>query len=299
MIYYLTAARSAGAMGLFLQTWGKSLAGRLQILPYEQIFSGAPITLRRGTYIFATVRQALGSDSPPSRERTMVAQLHHAIAQRYGPRSVLNDPLLSMRRFSMLRMLRQRGINRFAAYQAGELPRSVRFPVFLREDHGTKNDQTPLLHNREEYRAALALEPPRPGLLAIEFLDTADEAGIYRKYGAFIVGERIVPRHLFFSRQWMVKSADLCAPQQLVEELAYLECNPHAEALLEVCRLANISYGRVDYAMRQGRVQVWEINTTPAVIHPAGVHDTVRARAHERFTELFSAALDELESATA
>ena len=115
-----------------------------------------------------------------------------------------------MRRISMLRVLHQRGINLFAAYQAAELPRTVRFPVFLREDYGTKHDSTTLLHNREQYQAALALEQPRPGLLAIEFLDIADEAGIYRKYGAFIVGERIVPRHLFFSRHWMVKSADLC-----------------------------------------------------------------------------------------
>ena len=49
MIYYLTAARAASAMELFLQTWGKRLAGRIQILPYEQIFSGKSITLKRGT----------------------------------------------------------------------------------------------------------------------------------------------------------------------------------------------------------------------------------------------------------
>ena len=295
MIYYLTAAKSAGAMGLFLQTWGKPCAERIQILSYEHIFSGAPITLHRGTYIFATVRQALGSYDPPSRERQMVANLHDALVQQHGPGSVLNDPLLSMRRFPMLGTLHRKGINRFAAYPAHAIPRTTRFPLFLREDYGTKSEPPLLLHNHAEYQAALAREQSQSDLLAIEFLDTADKNGIYRKYGAFIIGERIVPRHVFFSRQWMVKTADLTAPELLAEELAYLESNPHAAALLDACRLANISYGRIDYALRQDRIQVWEINTTPTIVHTGAVHDTVRARVHQRFTQMFSAALDAIE----
>ena len=286
-------------MGLFLQTWGKPLADRVQILSYERMFSGAPINLPRGTYIFASVRQAFGSYDPPSRERRMVAQLHDNLVQHYGPHHVLNDPLLSMRRLPMLRILRERGINRFTAYPAGEIPRSTRFPVFLRGESGTKYDQPLLLRNHEEYQTALAFEAPRPDLLAVEFCDTADATGIYRKYGAFIVGERIVPRHLFFSREWMVKVADLTGPEQLAEELAYLESNAHAETLLEVCKLANISYGRVDYALRQGRVQVWEINISPAVVLSSGTHDDVRHGVHERFTKLFAAALDAIEIGTA
>jgi hypothetical protein len=75
-----------------------------------------------------------------------------------------------------------------------------------------------------------------------------------------VVGERTVPRHLFFSRNWQVKQADLVSPGQIAEELAYIEENPYAELLREVCRIARIGYGRIDYALLDGRPQIWEIN---------------------------------------
>jgi hypothetical protein len=40
---------------------------------------------------------------------------------------------------------------------------------------------------------------------------------------------------------------------------------------------------------------VWEINTTPSIVHPAGIHDTVPQHVHQRFAEMFSAALDAIE----
>jgi hypothetical protein len=295
MIYYLTTARSSGAMEHYLQSWGKSVAGRIRVMSYEQLYSGAPVTLPRGTYIFAAMRHAFGAYDPPSRERRAIAELHQALAQQYGARSVLNDPLLSMRRFTMLRMLHQQNINCFAAYRAGDVPESARFPIFMREDYGTRYDEIPLLHDRQAYLAALGREKLHDDLLAIEYCDTADASGIYRKYGAFIVGERIVPRHVFFSRGWMVKLPDITGPDQLAEELEYLDNNPHAAQLLEVCRLAHIDYGRIDYAVLDGRVRIWEINTAPAIVHPAAAHESLRPRVHERFTELFSAALDAID----
>jgi hypothetical protein len=207
---------------------------------------------------------------------------------------VHNDPLSSLWRYPLLRRLHEHGINRFTAYRAAATPCPERFPVFLREELGTKWDAAPLLHNRDEYAAAVAATQSRDGLLAVEFCDTADAAGIYRKYGAFIVGERIVPRHLFLSRDWMVKSADLTAPEHLVEELAYIDANPHVEVLREVCRLANIGYGRIDYSLLDGKVQVWEINTTPAFAnYSAG--DAVRHAANQRFLALFTEALDAID----
>jgi hypothetical protein len=297
MIYYLTTARSAGAMGNYLMTWGKSLAQRIRILSYERIFSGEPIALARGVYIFSSVRQALGSYNPPSRERQMVAKLRNDIIERWGPHSALNDPMLSMRRLTMLQALHARGMNRFNAYLVNDVPRTARFPLFLRNDYGTQYEHTPLLHDRAELQAALASGSSRSDLLAIEFCDTADKDRVYRKFGTFVVGERIVPRHLFFSHHWMVKLADLTEQDRLAEELAYMESDAHADALREVCRFAHIDYGRVDYAFWQGRMQVWEINVTPAIVQPSAANDAVRPRVHERFTELFTVALDALESA--
>jgi len=283
-------------MGLFLETWGKPLAGRVRILTYEQTLAYLPALPPRGAYIFTSIGPSLGSRSPPSPVRELAARLRRGLVERDGPASALNDSMTSLRRLALLRMLHERGINRFAAYRAGETPGPQRFPVFLREEHGAQWQATPLLKSRAEYAAALAREDRRDGLLAVEYCDTADAAGIYRKYGTFIVGERIVPRHLFFSGQWMVKSPDLIGPAQLAEELAYLESNPHAEALHEVCRLANIGYGRIDYALLDGRVQVWEINTTPTIVHPHAPEDAARHAIQQRFADLFSPALDALDS---
>lgn len=299
MIYYLTAARLAGAMQGFLATLGKPLAGRIGILTYEQLFAGPPVKLPRATYILTGIGRPLGSYNPPSRPRQMVMQLRRELVDRYGPDSVLNDPVLSLRRFPLLRTLHERGINRFAAYPADKLPHTARFPLFLRMEAGAQWDRIPLLHDRRQYETALATTGHRDGLLAVEFCDTADGYGVYRKYGAFVVGNRIVPRHLYFSRHWMVKEADMTGTEQVAEELAYLESNPHAAALHQICRIANIGYGRIDYAVDAGRVQVWEINTTPSIVSPPGPYDAVRRRAHECFLAAFSSAVDALDNAIA
>jgi hypothetical protein len=107
----------------------------------------------------------------------------------------------------------------------------------------------------------------------------------------------VVPRHVFFSRRWFVKVADLVGAEQVREELAYLEANPHAEALRQACRIGHIEYGRVDYALLDGKVQVWEINHTPQLLAPPPAEIDLRKAVHQRFAELFSAALDRLETA--
>lgn len=295
MIYYLTAARLAGAMGGFLATWGKALAGRITILPYEQIFSRLPAALPPGTYIFTCLGRSLGGRNPPSRSRQLVSQLRGELASRYGTRCVINDPAASLNRVELLHLLSERGINAFRVHRAGDIPAPEHFPVFLRPASGSQWQPLPLLHDRAEYRQALAQVVSLDDQIVIEFCDTKDHHGIYRKYGAFVVGDRIVPRHLFFSRNWLVKSADLTGPDQLAEEMAYLESNPHADVLLNACRLAHIGYGRIDYALRDGRVQIWEINTTPTIFNPPGPDDAVRAHAHEHFVAAFSAALNALE----
>ena len=54
-------------------------------------------------------------------------------------------------------------------------------------------------------------------------------------------------------------------------ERRYQAENPHRAELLEVFRLANIEFGQIDYALLNGRIQVWEINTNPHLIY---AHDT-------------------------
>lgn len=98
----------------------------------------------------------------------------------------------------------------------------------------------------------------------------------FRKYSACRIGDRIVPLHIMFGRQWMVKSvepeheaalSDAERRAEIEEERRYVEENAHEEPLREVFRLARIEYGRIDYAVgADAGIQVWEINTNPFIM---------------------------------
>jgi hypothetical protein len=103
-------------------------------------------------------------------------------------------------------------------------------------------------------------------LMIVEFCDTADASGTYRKYSVFMIGGTIIPRHLIFSRKWVLKTADLGTHEMLQEEREYMKSNPDEHWAREVFALANVQYGRIDYGLLNGRPQVWEINTNPAVL---------------------------------
>jgi hypothetical protein len=299
MIHYVTARRMVPAMRDFLERAGRPLAKRLRIVSYPALFRADWRELPRGAWIFTALGSDLGSFEPPSPARAAMARLHAFLVAREGAERVLNHPMRYLRRYALLRALLERGINDFAAWRAGDPFGAVRYPVFLRREQGSASAPLTLLHSRAELDAALAALPSREGSILVEFSDTADASGIYRKYGAFVVGQRIVPRHVFFSRGWQVKRADLAGPAQIEEELAYLQTNPHERFLLEVSRLAGISYGRIDYGLRAGRPQVWEINVTPAILSPAASESEAREPVTRHFVKSFAEALAALEPGAA
>jgi hypothetical protein len=111
----------------------------------------------------------------------------------------------------------------------------------------------------------------RPGgLLVVEYCDTSDADGVFRKYSSFMVGGTVVPCHIDCSMGWVVKDTNIVNEQVMAQEREYLATNPHRAWLEETFALANVDYGRIDYSLdRAGRPQVWEINTNPVVIlHP-------------------------------
>ncbi|MGV2481720.1 UNVERIFIED_CONTAM: hypothetical protein IGO34_33520, partial [Salmonella enterica subsp. enterica serovar Weltevreden] len=69
------------------------------------------------------------------------------------------------------------------------------------------------------------------------------------------IGEQIVPRHVLFSPQWMLKGMDLLEPEHRAETRDYCQNNPHEAELRRLFERAKIDYGRIDYALdRDGRV---------------------------------------------
>ena len=290
MVYYLVARKHAYTMLDFLAGWGKPFTGRISILLYEDLFSGKSWQLPAATYIFTSMGRDMGQREPPSPARKLCSDLQRNLVQVCGPQRVLNDPARFLSRFELLQALHARGINRFGVHRVAGAAEPPRYPVFLRREGGTLWETPPLARTPEEYAAAA--RAAEPGSIAIEYFDTADAAGIYRKYGCFVVGGRIVPRHLFFSRNWLVKQADLLEPVLLQEELEFMSANPHAVELAAIARFANLSWGRIDYAVVDGRPQVWELNITPALVSGPPAGDPARRRVHEKFVELFAQALD-------
>jgi hypothetical protein len=291
LIFYLTTRPHAYTIGQFLESWGKALAARIKPIPYEQLtWTGI---LPGGTYIFSDIERLA------PREAELAAQVWEQLAASQPGIRLLNHPTRSMRRYELLRTLHDMGRNDYNVYHLVE-GRAPRLPVFLRCESDHCGARTPLLHTPEELRAA-TLELDRGGqsredMLITEFCDTSDQQGIVRKYSAFAVGERIVPRHLFFSRNWMLKYADLSDEAQLREERDYIEGNPHEALLKELFRLARLDYGRIDYNMLDGRPQVWEINTNPMII---SAHSSVipeRHGVHQTFLRLITAAFEAIDS---
>ena len=114
---------------------------------------------------------------------------------------------------------------------------------------------------------------------------------------------RILPRHLFFSRHWVVKDWSVLTDDLLREELEYLATNPHERQLREIFAAARIEYGRIDYSLRDGEMQVWEINTNPTLVRRTGALSTmsadqwtVLAPAQEAFLRRFEAAFEAIDT---
>jgi hypothetical protein len=83
----------------------------------------------------------------------------------------------------------------------------------------------------------------------------------------------------------------------VAEEWAYLHDNPHERELRQVCELARIDYGRIDYAVVDGRIQVWEINSNSWITNPTSEIETspTRQRVADHLAQQFEAALRDLQ----
>jgi hypothetical protein len=51
----------------------------------------------------------------------------------------------------------------------------------------------------------------------------------------------------------------------VLEERDYVFANPHEAQLAEIFRVGGVEYGRIDYSIKDGRVQTWEINLNPTI----------------------------------
>jgi hypothetical protein len=252
-------------------------------LTYEELFleAAGPV----GHYIFTDF------DRLTRYEMECAATFAAALARVAPEARILNHPLNVLERYPLLIALHKAGINDFTAtrLESGEHPPS--FPVFIRAEDGYAGPETDLLHNGTDYDLTLAdLDRrglPKRGRIAIGFANERSPDGYFHKYGAFNIAGSIIPHDRLYGKNWAVKfytSADGFSAQDtdygrsdagVAMELDFIKNNPHRETLLRVFSIAGIEFGRVDYGLMDGRVQVYEINTNPHL--PYGSSEMRRA----------------------
>jgi hypothetical protein len=216
------------------------------------------------------------------------------IAEAYGVLSgdarcrVLNNPARVMSRFELLRNLREEGINEFDVFRADERRWPERYPVFLRheQDHG-RPLSADLWKSRAELEAALlratAQGIPLRGLLIVGYAAEAFDGPWFRKFNTFRVGDAVFAHHVVIEDNWVVKYGQqgVKFPEEYkVFEQKFVLENWHADVLRRAFAIAGIEYGRADFGIVGGRLQVYEINTNPHVsADPGSQNPTRRATA--------------------
>jgi len=273
----------------FLKFWAIALRGKVRFIYYSDLAFRK--TLPRDVTIFTDL------------ERVSPAQLELAAEAAGQLRAagvrVLNEPSRVLCRYDLLRALKADGINNFNVYRTSDDRSALKFPAFVRRENEHQGSLTPLLNTAQELEDALkqAIQNGLKSaeLLIVEFCATADEDNLFRKYSAFVIGQRFIPRHLLFSRGWMVKDPDLKGELYVREENEYLaqKPHPHEAPLRAIFQRAGIDYGRIDYSLMNGKIQVWEINTNPNIV-PASAFAPERAVSQNEARDQVCAAMQYL-----
>ena len=233
----------------------------LGVVHYEDIFRAR--SLRPATYVFTDL------DRLSPRDLEHAARLYLLLKDAGLPR--LNNPAVVKKRYALLRALHAAGLNDFNAYRAEELPAEMRFPVFLRKEHGHGSPLSDLMHSREEVlqavNRAINAGVPLDEQIVIEYAGEPVREGKYRKMAAFCFRGEIVPHFSVNDKQWLVKDGymDLDIEDLYLRNGARSRPIPARSTSQKAFEIARIDYGRADFAFYKGRIQIFEINTNPNV----------------------------------
>lgn len=253
MIYFLTFKEHKYTIELFIEF---SKSNNCIVSSYEEINTG--IINSNDTLVFCDI------DRCNDNKLKELIDLHKKVSSRGC--SIVNDPNKVLRRFDLLDKLHLKGINDFQLHRTSNIG-NITFPVFLRDEFEHNGALTELFHECNNLKKAINSLDERNNIIVSEFVDTSkSEIGHYHKFGAFFINNTVIPRHFFISDNWCVKGA--ISNRKLVEDLEreYLINNPHSEKIKSIFKLANIDFGRIDYAFTNKGIQVFEINTNPTII---------------------------------
>jgi hypothetical protein len=264
-----------------LETRKHDFGGGILLMSYADFLSWE--RLPAADYIFVDLERL--PEAVSSAAETRFAALEAVIP---GTR-VLNRPGPQLARLRVMARLRAAGVNRFRVMSAHEVldgEVTPNFPVFVRRTDDHDGPMSALIGDAAALNAAIetafAGGIPTEALAVTEYIDARNEDGHYEKLSYFRVGARLFPSALDMSRNWVCKGVvgDPDTIEDHAREQAFLAGNPHAEVMALAFDAAEIGYGRADYAMVDGRPQVFEINTNPLIdcpeVMPPALRDYAR-----------------------
>lgn len=201
-------------------------------------------------------------------ETETVANMALAAEREEPAVRILNHPIGVCERYQLMKRLSRSGISEVMVSRLDDEEMPRRFPVFIRAEDGWWGPDTDIIDNEAQYRQALASlgkqGKPVKRRICVSFEAERDGDGYFRKYGAFRVGDQIIPQHILRNRGWMVKSDGSSFDEIFAtEEVDYIRDNPDRELLMSAFKAGGIEFGRIDYSFKQGRLVVFEINTNP------------------------------------
>jgi hypothetical protein len=287
VVFFLTLPDGAGHIRLFVERFGRKVGRNLVEMTYGQLLQrgSAP----PGVYIF-TDQQVMN----PS-QKLIAAWIRSQLEKSPATHRALNDPENQLGRYELLQRLHESGQIQYRVFRYGDwVPAGHKFPVFVRIEDDHMGPRSELLGSVDDVvhaanrliLAGFAMQR----ILVVEFVDTRSSDGLYRKYGAFRIGDRIICQHILHSPAWLSKRETTIRTPDLVDQSdLYFTENPHADRLMHYFELARMDYGRIDYGMTDDTIHVWEINDNPTYVGRGGQRLSKVSKG-----EVFSDAFDEL-----
>lgn len=260
MLHFVTLTEHSHTIWRFIRGCGRRNVAFLRPLTYERLFTSGRIPL--GHYIFTDF------DRLTHHEIHFAGRMARALRAHDPATRILNDPPLVLERYALLKRLHREGINDFDVTRLEAGNRPSRFPVFIRCEDDAQPLDTGLLNSEDEFEAALdrlqGEGMPLKRRIAVGFAAEPGADGYYRKYGVIFVGDRLIPQHVLRGTDWYVKSGSVPHDAAFDEErLRFFHEFPHGDEVRRVMSLANMQFGRIDYGVVGGRIQIYEINSNP------------------------------------
>lgn len=259
MIHIVAHARNLPPI-LKLTKGPSGIARQLRIHTYQKLFSRQAVPA--GALVFTDF------DLLQSYELDAAAHMANIVAAQRPDLPILNHPARACERFDLLDRLYQMGLNpvEVTRLSGGQSPQH--YPLFLRAEDGWAGPETDLLYGPADLEQVITAQStsgrPTKRRITVRYCGETDDDGYFRKYGAFIIGGRIVSQHIMRNPNWVVKNSGRVDDAAFIEEeRRYCERNPHEAFLLSVAKVGGITFGRIDYGFWQGKPVVFEINLNP------------------------------------